>query len=98
LSGSVFASYSRDVPSSDSIAEAVLDVVRQVSRRPVEPTVDSDLIADLAFDSLEIMETIAQLEDRFGITIPLEEAAGTRTVRQIAERVADAIVAGSDTA
>lgn len=30
---------------------------KDVSRRPIEPTPASDLIADLGFDSLQVMET-----------------------------------------
>ena len=32
------------------------------SRRPIEPTLESDLVADLGFDSLQVMEMIAELE------------------------------------
>ena len=80
-------------PSSVLVQEAVIDVLKHVSRRPIEPTLTSDLIADLGFDSLEVMETIAELEGRFDVSIPLDDLAGTRTVAQIVARVS-ALVAG----
>ena len=64
-----------------------MEVLKDVSRRPIQPVPESDLVADLGFDSLQVMEVVAELEGRFDITIPLEEVAGTRTVAQMASRV-----------
>jgi acyl carrier protein len=75
-------------PASDSIVDGVIDVLKNVSRRPVEPTLDSDLVADLGFDSLQVLEVIAELEDRFDISIPLNDVPSTRTVAQVVEQVA----------
>ena len=49
---------------------------------------DSDLVADLGFDSLQVLELIAELEDRFDISIPLNDVPSTRTVAQIVAQVA----------
>jgi acyl carrier protein len=75
-------------PASAPIADGVLDVLRQVSRRPIEPSLTSDLVADLGFDSLQILEVIAELEDRFDISIPLNDVPATRTVAQVVAQVA----------
>jgi acyl carrier protein len=82
------------LPASVALQEAVIAVLKNVSRRPIEPTMASDLVADLAFDSLQVMETIAELEDRFDISIPLDDAADTRTVSQIVARVAALVEGG----
>ena len=74
-------------PASAPIEDDVLDVLKQVSRRPIEPSLESDLIADLGFDSLQILEVIAELEDRFDISIPLNGVPATRTVAQIVAQV-----------
>ena len=60
-------------PASALIEDSVLDVLKNVSRRPIEPSLASDLVADLGFDSLQILEVIAELEDRFDISIPLND-------------------------
>lgn len=70
-----------------SVAAAVIDVVKDVSRRPIQPTLSSDLVADLAFDSLQVMEAIAALEDRFEISIPPADVPGARTLADVVERV-----------
>ena len=48
----------RDSASSD-IEAGVIDVLKSVSRRPIEPTSASDLVTDLGFDSLQVLEVIA---------------------------------------
>jgi acyl carrier protein len=74
-------------PTSAPIEDGVMDVLKNVSRRPIEPSLGSDLIADLGFDSLQILEVIAELEDRFDISIPLNDVPATRTVAQIVAQV-----------
>jgi acyl carrier protein len=74
-------------PPSPPVAEAVVEILKDVSRRPIEPTPASDLIADLGFDSLQVMETIAGLEDRFDISIPAEDVPNVRTVAQVVSSV-----------
>ena len=75
-------------PASAPLEDGVIDVLKQVSRRPIEPALDSDLVADLGFDSLQILEVIAELEDRFDISIPLNDVPATRTVAQVVAQVA----------
>ena len=74
-------------PASTSLEEAVIEVLKNVSRRPIEPTRASDLVADLGFDSLQVLELVAELEDRFDISIPLNDVPSTRTVAQIVAQV-----------
>lgn len=73
--------------TSTEIEEGVIDVLKHVSRRPIEPTTHSDLVADLGFDSLQVLEVIAELEDRFDISIPLNDVPATRTVAQVVAQV-----------
>ena len=75
-------------PASVPVEEGVIDVLKNVSRRPIEPTLASDLVADLGFDSLQVLETVSELEDRFNIAIPMDEVPAIRTVAQVVERVA----------
>ncbi len=75
-------------PASFLVEEGVIDVLKRVSRRPIDPTLSSDLIADLGFDSLQVLEVVAELEDRFDISIPLNDVPATRTVAQVVAQVA----------
>ena len=76
------------IRSAPEIIEAgVVEVLKRVSREPIEPTINSDLVTDLGFDSLQILELIAELEDRFDVSIPLNDVPATRTVAQVVAQV-----------
>jgi len=79
-----------------SIEDGVIDVLKTVSRRPITPTLSSDLVTDLGFDSLQVLELIAELEDRFDISIPLNDVPATRTVAHVVAQVT-ALVEGRAT-
>ena len=75
-------------PMPVQIEAGVIEVLKTVSRRPIEPTLESDLLVDLGFDSLRVLEVIAELEDRFDVSIPLNDLPSTRTVAQVVAQVA----------
>jgi acyl carrier protein len=85
----------RDSAQSD-IEDGVMQVLKSVSRRPIEPTLASDLVTDLGFDSLQVLEVIAELEDRFDVSIPLNDVPAARTVAQVVTQVT-ALVEGRAT-
>ena len=74
-----------------SIEAGVIRVLKRVSREPIEPTVDSDLVTDLGLDSLQILELIAELEDQFDVSIPLNDVPATRTVAQVVAQVSSLV-------
>ena len=74
--------------ASSPIETGVIEVLKNVSRRPIEPSLSSDLVADLGFDSLQVLEVAAELEDRFDISIPLNDVPATRTVAEVVAQVA----------
>jgi acyl carrier protein len=69
------------------VEAGVIGVLKNVSRRPIEPALSSDLIADLGFDSLQVLEVATELEDRFDITMPAETVPTVRTVADVVARV-----------
>jgi len=64
----------------DTIGHDVIAVLRRVCRRPIEPAPHSALAADLGFDSLQTLEFVAELEDQFGITVPIDQVPRIQTV------------------
>jgi acyl carrier protein len=74
--------------ASSPIEAGVIDVLKNVSRRPIEPSLSCDLVADLGFDSLQVLEVVAELEDKFDITIPMNDVPAARTVGQVVAQVA----------
>jgi acyl carrier protein len=50
-------------------------------------TRDTDLVADLGLDSLQVMELLMEMEDAFDISIPVNVMADVRTVGELAGAV-----------
>jgi acyl carrier protein len=73
--------------SPDHFDREVTEIVRRLSRSPVELTPESELLADLGFDSLRVLELVGELEDHFNIAVPLNALTHIRTVGQIADEV-----------
>jgi acyl carrier protein len=53
--------------------------------RPPRP--EDDLVADLQLDSVGLLTLVVSLEDRFRVALKEEDAAGVRTVRDLAALV-----------
>ena len=74
----------------------VIEVLRSISPRTIEPTLESDLFLDLGFDSVRVLEAVAALEDRFDISINLNDVPTARSVGQVVALVAALIAARSE--
>ena len=72
---------------TDRFEVGTMAIVRRVGRGPIEPALDSELMADLGFDSMQVLELVGELEDHFAIAIPLNTLMHIRTVGQIAAEV-----------
>lgn len=73
--------------SFDEVAEAVLEEVKKVGKdRAVNLSVDTD-ITELGLDSLERMEILASLEDRFGGQFPESILPELFTAKEVIEAV-----------
>jgi len=78
-------------PPDVEIEAEVVAIVKRISRQPIEPRAESDLALDLGFDSMRVFELIAALEDRFDVSIPLNDIETIRTVAQVGEYLRDLI-------
>ncbi|MQA28630.1 MAG: hypothetical protein GEU82_02165 [Luteitalea sp.] len=74
-------------PTAATIERDIIDILKRVSRRPIQPTGASELLADLGFDSLQVLELVGELEDHFNIAVPLNTLTHIRTVGDIAGEV-----------
>ena len=64
--------------------EVALDVLAEVSGLPRgEILPDKDLVADLGIDSPRALRLLIELEDRFSLEIPDEDAAQMSTVEDV---------------
>src|SRR5207245_666872 len=73
--------------SADRFERDTIEILKRISRRPIEPTLESELLADLGFDSLQVLELVGELEDHFKIAVPLNDLNHIRTVAQVVGEV-----------
>lgn len=62
-------------------------IVEQLSVSANEVKEDSNFIDDLNADSLDVVEMIMALEDKFKIEIPDQDAEGIKTVKDVVEYI-----------
>ena len=71
-----------------------VDVFGEVCQR-LEPfrktdtplSLDTDIVRDLNLDSLAVMDLVMELEDRFDLSIPLNDVAEVKTVRDLTDTI-----------
>lgn len=73
------------MPDPQTLEADVVAILKRVSRRPIEPTLESELTSDLGFDSLTVLELIAELEDHFDVRIPSDATLPVGTVSQVCD-------------
>jgi acyl carrier protein len=68
----------------ETILSLVIELVRPLAPQGREVREDTDLVSDLEFDSLKVMNLVEQVEDRFDVSVPLNILPDIRTVRDFA--------------
>ncbi|MCI7485199.1 MAG: acyl carrier protein [Helicobacter sp.] len=58
-------------------------IVEQLSVNSEEIKLESSFVEDLNADSLDVVEMIMALEEKFGIEIPDQDAEGMKTVQDV---------------
>ncbi|MDJ0809424.1 MAG: acyl carrier protein [Desulfobacterales bacterium] len=72
------------MPTYEDIVSQVISAIRETVSQDVEITEDTDLVSDLEFDSLKVMNLMEDVEDRFDISVPLNVLADIRTIKDLA--------------
>jgi len=68
-------------PQYAAIFQQVAVLLQEYAPHPVPIHEDTELIDDLGFDSLRVMELLHEVEDVFDITYPLNALSDLRTVK-----------------
>ncbi|MEM8754502.1 MAG: phosphopantetheine-binding protein [Pseudomonadota bacterium] len=66
------------------------DIIRLLSGKvddDVTLTPETNIVADTGLASVDVMDFVFEIEDEFGITVPLDRISDVKTVRQLAEAV-----------
>lgn len=68
---------------SDDIRAQIQDVLQPFAKEGQTIGDDTELVADLGLDSVQVMELLLEIEDRFDISIPLNILPDVRTVHDL---------------
>jgi acyl carrier protein len=71
----------RSMPTTEEVRTDLAEIVNDVAGVPVEDVqLDKSFTDDLDVDSLSMVEIIYAAEEKFGVSIPDEEAKNLKTV------------------
>jgi acyl carrier protein len=73
------------------INDALIALLKQQLADDREVKVATDLLSDLALESVQIMEFIVEVEDHFDIAISLEALGEIRTIEQLGALVSQTL-------
>ncbi len=62
-------------------------LAKQLNLSPDKITMESDVVKDLGADSLDVVELLISLEDDYGVSIPEDDIANVKTVKDIVEMI-----------
>jgi acyl carrier protein len=62
-------------------------IIARVKEVPAPLTPDTRFVDDLGFDSLSVMELVAEVEDEFDINLPINLLPSIHTIAELAETV-----------
>jgi acyl carrier protein len=69
------------MPAYEEILSIVIELIQPLAPPGRSVLENTDLVADLEFDSLKVMNLIEQVEDRFDVSVPLNILPEIRSVR-----------------
>lgn len=67
----------------DQLDAQILDLLKKKIGPGREITLDSSVVEDTGLDSVSVMDFVMEIEDEFDITVPLDQIAEVRTVRDL---------------
>ena len=62
-------------------------LMKQLNKKPQEVTNQSRIKEDLGADSLDVVEILMNVEDKYGITVPDEDVMAVKTVGDLIKLV-----------
>ena len=71
--------------------EKIISIIKRVGEATIDPnlviTGDTDIVADLQFDSIDMVLIVGEIEEAFGISIENDMIPEIRTVHDLNEKV-----------
>jgi acyl carrier protein len=77
----------------EKLSDEILSMlIKQLNKKPADVTFDKRIKEDLGADSLDVVEILMNVEDKYGITVPDDILYGIKTVGDLI-RVVDQMTA-----
>ena len=73
----------------EQFLQYMYQLLAEMNKPGLEPSESTELVADVGLSSLEVMEFIEQVEDKFDISIPLNILPDISTIGQLASKLQD---------
>lgn len=70
-----------------SILDQLLDILVPLAKGRVEVGPDTDLVGALGMDSLQVMDLMLAVEDRFDVSVPVNVLGDVKTVSDLARQI-----------
>ena len=71
--------------------EKIISIIKRVGEATIDPnlviTGDTDIVADLQFDSIDMVLIVGEIEEAFGVSIENDMIQEIRTVNDLNEKV-----------
>jgi len=78
-------------PRYDDIYKQVVELLQEYAPQPGPISEETELVNDLGFDSLKVMEMLNDVEDAFDITYPLNSLSDLKTVKDFTTQILNII-------
>jgi len=75
------------MPSYDSVLSEIYEVLQPFAKEGQSLSEETELVTDLGLDSVQVMELLLQIEDRFDVSIPLNIMPDMRTIKDLVLRL-----------
>lgn len=72
---------------SDQISSSIIEILRRHAKAGQDVNGATNLVADLGLDSVQVMELLTDIEDRFDVSIPLNLLPDIRSVDDLCARI-----------
>ena len=71
----------------NDLQEILFEVIRPFVPNGLKLSANTDLVADLDLDSMKVMDVVAEVEDAFDISMPLNVLSDVRTIADFARQL-----------
>jgi len=71
------------MPNYDSVLKEIYEVLQPFAKEGQSLSEETELVTELGLDSVQVMELLLQIEDRFDVSIPLNIMPDMRTIKDL---------------